>query len=294
MFRNSESCNKQNSAIRCGTNTNHNDNATEDFESFNVDPKEELEQKLDHLTQALEEQKKHYQNQMYLVKEQSDRYAKSAKQALDSMRSKYMNYKMKMETKLGTPESSLSDGRNVEKMQQEIEELKERAQAQQKQLTQAQEKLAMNLEARKSLQAEMVSFKYGYLQRLSELEDAIEREQDARVRDQQEARQTLDLVQQQHKQRVRQIQKESQRQRTALTAEYQEQLMQREKECEQMRAQVREMEELVQEHEKRLITLQQERRSLRKLLAQAWQLLRQRIANRLSSSSSSLQQPPKI
>ncbi|KAL7570508.1 hypothetical protein ACA910_004286 [Epithemia clementina (nom. ined.)] len=275
------------------SNKNHsnitlNNNMTATIESSNRLSKmdlEYLEQKLNSLTHALDEQRKNYQKQMFILKEQKEMDVKSAQEALESMRSKYLSYKMEMETKLAavtTTNDEVPTADDIQKMQSEMAALQERAQSQQEQLNAAKAKLADNLEARKALQAEMVALKHGYLHRLTELEDALEHEQDTRVRDQQNANQQLQTVEQQLKQRLRDTIDESRRNLEIMTTDYIQKLAQRQEELTQARRKVRVTQELVQEKEAQIATLQQERLSIRKLLALTVQLLRQRIGQRLT------------
>ena len=239
---------------------------------------ESLEQKLKRLQQEMDEQKEKYDTQVSMLKEQSDVDVRTAQASLESMRSKYLSYKMEMETKLAAAPSKSE----VKRMEQDMASLKEAAETQETKLAEAKAELADNLEARKALQAEMVALKHGYLQRLSEIEDQLEEEQDQRVREQQESAKTLERIQTELKQRLKDVVEESRRNVEIITADFTQKLEQRDQELAQTRDKLQTAQDAVHKRESRISELEEERQSLRKLFGISFRLVRQRVSKRLS------------
>ena len=240
---------------------------------------EDLEGELIRLQRELEEQKGTYEQQIHILEEESNIKVRQAEDALANIRSEFVTYIDEVDAKFDAAPAA----EDVARMQREMMDLQERADAQQNELAQAKAKLADNLEARKQLQAEMVTLKHGYLQTLTDTEDQLENEQDQRVRDQQEAAKTLEKVQSELKQRLRDTIEESKRQVEVVTADFKKKLDQRDEDIQQTRLKRRELQHAITERESRIATLESERKSLRQLLAITLRLIRQRLANRFTA-----------
>eukprot|EP00522_Entomoneis_paludosa_P004574 CAMPEP_0172464874 /NCGR_PEP_ID=MMETSP1065-20121228/51818_1 /TAXON_ID=265537 /ORGANISM="Amphiprora paludosa, Strain CCMP125" /LENGTH=338 /DNA_ID=CAMNT_0013221233 /DNA_START=42 /DNA_END=1058 /DNA_ORIENTATION=+ len=234
---------------------------------------EDLETELSQLKRELQVQKGTYEQQLHVLEEESKVQSEQAESALQQIVKEYEDYKQEMASKLEQAPSSSA----ILQMERDLAGMRERTATQEAQLDMAKSQLLTNREARKQLQAEMVALKHTYLTKLAEIEDALETEQDGRVRDQQQAAQELEESTRSLKQQLATTIAESKLYAAQLAKDFEQKLQLRDEEKAELETTLRQVEASVGERELRIAVLEEERNSWRKVTMNWLRLVRQKL-----------------
>jgi len=167
----------------------------------------------------------------------------------------------------------------VTEMEQKIAALQERTAKQESKLRDAKARLLENRESRAQLQGEMVALKHIYLTKLAEIEDALEFEQDERVREQQTASQEMEQTKKQYSKKLANTITESKQAAVELTKDFEQKLETRQTELQAASESLKQVQAQSDERQDRIAILEAEQKSLSKTTRTWLRLVRQGAKN---------------
>lgn len=247
------------------------------------DDRDELVQKLQseiaNLYSTIAEQKDDYQTNMEKLQKDADLRVKEAKINVESIRQEYESYKEDVRRKL----ENAATPAELARLQEEIQVSAEKAEIFKRKLDDALSQLHQNREDRKKLMGEMVALKESYIDKLNELEDQLEFVQDERVRDQQEGAKRMAEIENENKLKLKDAIEEGRKKVDELTLDYTRRIAVKDEELAQTRVALEKARQQVQEKDEVIEQLEDDARSIRKLLGKSVSLAKRRVGKRLRS-----------